>query len=87
MANEAAALPWGLPAGNQNNDPEINVNVPESMKLEIGVAKIEVKWILSSDEENDAASDVTKVSSCLDHFQISKLLCLAFFAFTPKTRS
>jgi hypothetical protein len=75
MASEAAALPWGNPT---SNDPQVVKNVPENMKLEVGTARIEVKWIISPDEENDIASEsfVTKVDQ--DHFQnYSNLLCLA----------
>jgi hypothetical protein len=72
MAAEGAALPWGLPT-NLNDDPELVKNVPESMKLVVGTARIEVKWILSPDEESDAASDsfVTKVNiQIISNFKI-----------------
>lgn len=64
---EGAALPWGLPTSNVNVDPTLIKNVPESMKLDIGTARIEVKWILTPDDENDDGSYVTKVSSTSDH--------------------
>ena len=63
MTTESAALPWGIPS--KPVDPSLIKNVPENMKLDIGTARIEVKWILSSEEDDDGASDsfVTKVST------------------------
>jgi len=74
---EGAALPWGLPTSNVNDDPTLIKNIPESMKLDVGTAKIEVKWVLTPDEENDDGSYITKVSSTSDHFSNSSNFLLA----------
>jgi hypothetical protein len=60
-AERSPALPWGRP---DQAGPAVIADVPAQMSLSLGSARIEVLWVLSSTDDEDAGTmvDEHKVS-------------------------
>ena len=64
------ALPWGQSSGNASNIG-IDRDLPARLKLAIGSAKVEVKWMLCTDSEGEDNADATVVTKVIESFWIA----------------